>query len=298
MPLDLNIVKPFESLSQHYQNQILRWLNAKYAKARTGDHFDVGKTVGGCWTVTSALAGANGCFNRGIFVVKDERDKLNSSKAILKLLPTQAMHPEFARCEIDILAALKHDNIVESIDSAEPEHPHEMHWIVIEYCDHQTLGNLLSSYMQKKTMLPELFLWQVFESLAHAVHYCHHGDTGSKYWDGISHRDITARNVFIKSGAANHTDAYPFTLKLGDFGCGIAKSEWNDKTCHPIELPLVDLVVKPPETALPTEATNVYEIGVVMACFYGFTHLPPLRMSLENSQSRPGCDQYPRHFGV
>jgi hypothetical protein len=129
------------------------------------------------WGIVSKL-GTGGSFNRGIFLVDDLNDLLETRQGIMKVLPSHALDPDYAQREISILAPLRHNNIVQLYDSympEQPKHPHATPWMVTEYCDKGTLKDLVRNTNKAGGKLPECFLWQVFESLARAVHYCHNG---------------------------------------------------------------------------------------------------------------------------
>lgn len=117
-----------------------------------------------------------------------------------------------------------------------PDHHHDATWIVAEYCDKGTLAHLVPRYKASQRPIPDLFAWQVLQSLARAVHYCHHGPSshdGSSTpepWDEITHREIILGNIFLKtSGENNNQWEYPITVKLGDWGCAIFQSEWMNR---------------------------------------------------------------------
>jgi hypothetical protein len=101
-PLDINKQKTVkDALLKKYRKE---WVRANCSK---------GQTIGGRWIVTKELTGASESCNQGIFYV---RDRVHTDTRIMKLLPTEAMDPGYATCEIDILAALRHRNIVEYFD--------------------------------------------------------------------------------------------------------------------------------------------------------------------------------------
>ncbi|KAF1918148.1 kinase-like domain-containing protein [Ampelomyces quisqualis] len=251
-------------------------LNTMYADDRMGDKYDEGKMVGDRWTIVSKLGGAEGSFNLGIYIVKNG-DGNDEKQGVLKLLSTEAMEPGIARREVSILALLQHPNIVELHQSDIPDHHHDTPWIVAEHCDRGTVAHLVRRYKDSQQPVPDLFAWQILNSLAQAVHYCHHGPltqthddcSSSEPWDEITHRDIILSNIFIQtSNEADNEWEYPVTVKLGDWGCAISQSEWTNGGLKVTDLPTVDAAYKPPEAALPAEATDIYQIGLVMGCIY------------------------------
>jgi hypothetical protein len=262
----------FHHNDPHWPQYVCRqMLSNKYAKAFMADNFEIGKTVGDCWTIISALAGAEGCYNRGVYLVqnKDTRDI-----AVLKLLPTEAVHPNFARREITVLAGLKHPNILQMVQGEFPNTPHDTPWMVTELCDKETLKDMLRKYKAAQTMVPELFVFQIFESLARALKYCHHGNFSSEDWDPISHRDLIPGNCFIKSGRALNSAEYPYTIIAGDFGCAIAKSEYLGRNLTAYDLPFEDQFYIPPGGPTPSEANDVYQLGLLISCFYCLEETP------------------------
>jgi len=256
----------YSSLTPGVQQYARHMLDKSYARARNAGRFEVGHLIGGRWNIISAMAGVEGSFNCGIYLVKDEHDQSSERKAIMKLLPTEALDPQYARREIDVQAQLKHHNIVELYDADKGNHRHDTPFMVTEFCDKKTLGDMVRQYKDIGHWLPELFIWQVLISLARAVQYCHKGPTSGKPWDSISHRDVILHNIFVQSSGRELRGRYPYTIKLGDWGCGVTQSEWNQHNLEVRDLPCVDLSYDPPETALPTEATDIYQIGVVLLC--------------------------------
>ncbi|EAT90833.2 hypothetical protein HBI56_216740 [Parastagonospora nodorum] len=266
-------------------------LDKTYARTRNAGRFEVGKLIGGRWSIISAMAEVEGSFNCGIYLVKDEHDKSGERNGIMKLLPTEALDPQYARREIDVQAQLKHHNIVELRDADKGNHRHDTPFMVTEFCDKKTLGDIVRLYRDNGQWLPELFIWQVLISLARAVQYCHKGPTSGKSWDSITHRDVILHNIFIHSSGRELRDRYPYTIKLGDWGCGVAQSEWTRHNLKVRDLPCVDLSYDPPETALPTEATDIYQIGVVLLCLSRLEERPSrsfAQMSYAHDANLPG----------
>jgi serine/threonine protein kinase len=229
------------------------------------DHFGIGKTVGDCWTIISVLAGAEGCYNPGVYLVQN---KDTNEIAVLKLLPTEAVHPSFARREITILAGLKHPNILKMIQGEFLNTPHDTPWMVTELCDKETLKDLLRKYKAAKIMVPELFVSQIFESLARAPKYCHHGNFASEHWDPVSHRNLIPGNCFIISGRALNSTEYQYITVAGDFGSAIAKSEYLGRNLTVYDLPFEDQSYVPPSGPTPSEANDVYQLSLLISCFY------------------------------
>lgn len=71
-------------------------------------------------------------------------------------------------------------------------------YIQMEYCENQTLRNLITNGL---TMHPESY-WSILRQITSALQYVHN--------QGIIHRDLKPENVFVTQGGAN--------VRLGDFG--------------------------------------------------------------------------------
>ncbi|KAI8943603.1 hypothetical protein NX059_001595 [Plenodomus lindquistii] len=232
-------------------------------------NFEVGITLKTRWTVTSQLTGVAGSFNRGIYVVKDEQ---SGASRIMKLLPPDIIYDGYARREIAILSRMNHPNIVQCYGHYQGASTFEPPWIVTEYCKYGTLQNLLKKQIARKTPLSEKLMWQIFESLVRAVHYCQHGPTNDfdggestdAKWDPVYHRDIIPSNILYTPG---ENDAGNYTFKLADFGCAVSESELRAGLLTVDNLPLEDPRFIPPEGPVPSEAADVYQIGLAMLCF-------------------------------
>jgi serine/threonine protein kinase len=283
----------YKALPEHHKETVCGMMNKKYANDYTAGQFEIGKTVGNRYKIKSTLAGVGGCFNRGIFIVEDMLEKQGKGKDILKLLPTEAMNPGYAVREIDILARLNHENIVELRQGHVPEHRHGTPWLVTDFCDKKTLQDLVCTRGRKTQLVPELFAWQVSASLARAVTHCHDGDLPDSWcqWDEITHHDIILNNIFIKTNERNLSHEYPLTVKLGDWGCGVTQSEWSTANMTVDDLPAVDYDYDPPEHAVPGVATDIYQIGIVMCCLLCLRGMPGLELDrLARTKRWPGCN--------
>lgn len=104
--------------------------------------------------------------------------------------------------EIDVIAFLKHDNIIALLDFFED---YSFFYLVMDYCPG---GNLLE-YTIKVKKLSETDALCVFYQILSAVHYCH--------LNGVAHRDLKPANILV----------YEFpNVKVSDFGlCGYIKEE-------------------------------------------------------------------------
>jgi serine/threonine protein kinase len=262
----------FDALDESSQMTVMKAMNEKFYEADMGTRFKPNKRINH-WGIVSKL-GTGGSFNRGIFLVDDLNDLLETRQGIMKVLPSHALDPDYAQREISILAPLRHNNIVQLYDSympEQPKHPHATPWMVTEYCDKGTLKDLVRNTNKAGGKLPECFLWQVFESLARAVHYCHNGPIyGKRQWlHKVAHRDIILDNIFLKRNGDPEYDWESFlTVKLGDWGCAVSPSEWDEAGGDESKFPPIESEFEPPEGAPATEAVDVYQIGVVMQCLY------------------------------
>lgn len=111
-----------------------------------------------------------------------------------------------------------------------------------------------------------MFIWRVFESLLQAILYCHRGPTNlpDGSWDSIYHRDIIPGNIFLASPETNSNDSYP-TVKLADFGCAVTLSEYSDCCLNAWDdLAEEDPSAVPPEGPVPSEAADIYQIGLIL----------------------------------
>jgi len=261
-------------------------------RACNRDIFAVGKVVGGRWTIESELGGVNGTFNQGILFV---RDNLQEDMRIMKVLPSEAMYPGFQAREMNILSRLHHRNIITLYDAHLPSPVTERHaspYLVTEYCDHGTLADLIKTWNERGELIPESFVWQVFEALVTAVQYLHHGpypyNEAAYNWDPITHRDIIPSNIFLKSDSQANPSDYPISIKLADFGCAITDSEMKAHNYTLCDLPLVADQYRPPEGAQATEATDMYQVGLVMSLMYCMTN-SPLRDLVEAGNLSQDC---------
>jgi hypothetical protein len=136
----------YSALPPSGQEYACHMLDKTYARTRNTSRFEVGKLIGGRWSIISAMAGVEGSFNCGIYLVKDRHDKSGERNGIMKLLTTGALDPQYARREIDVQAQLKHYNIVELRDADRGNHRHDTPFMVTEFCDKKTLGDMLRLY--------------------------------------------------------------------------------------------------------------------------------------------------------
>ncbi|MCJ1246408.1 hypothetical protein MMC30_003615 [Trapelia coarctata] len=175
---------------------------------------------GGLYTWVRTIDGPDsnnqvGGLNLGVYLVKRRVDnklcvqkKIDGTNKVL-------------RREVHLLHHLKHPNIVEFVDAFITPKPREVS-LYMEYCDLGSLGGLINRYNEKRLLsgpskLPEAFIWHVFQSIAKALQYIHHGlslsdpspiqpDAGTdedvvkrlkKKWPTTIHRDIKLHNILI-----------------------------------------------------------------------------------------------------
>jgi serine/threonine protein kinase len=115
----------------------------------------------------------------------------------------------------------------------------------LEYCPHGDLQRLRIRYRAKATRLPELFLWHLFHSLAHAISAMQgpwtHPFNGRAYPKDhhMLHMDLKHDNVFLgyerQSNTTSietiHASRYP-TIKLGDLGLAVITGPDDDDNPH------------------------------------------------------------------
>ncbi|KAG9195705.1 NIMA-related kinase 2 [Alternaria panax] len=270
--LSNNRPETWDDPMENAKRLLIRRKNKEYTK----DAFAVGKTIGGRWVIMSELNGVKGSCNQGILFVLD---RISGLECIMKLLTSEAMDPGCPGREIDIVRRLSHPNIVSFYDahlSCTITERFATPYLVTEYCNKGTLLRAIKRSNQAGDLIPERFVWQVFEALVSAVKYLHHGPDNARpsKWDAISHRDIIPSNIFCTLDESVSTGDYPISIKLADFGCAISDSEM---AAHPIpieDLPLVSGKYIPPEDAQPTEATDMYQVGLVLSLMYCMTDDP------------------------
>lgn len=129
------------------------------------------------------------------------------------------------REEMELLKSLQHPNVVEYIDAfidVSRGRARETGALFTEWCDLGSLGDFETKMLDRRTKVPEAFVWHVLKALIDAVHYCHRGPGGGGQWESVVHRDIKPDNVFLKS--PRRAGDYAI-VKLGDFGSAIGASD-------------------------------------------------------------------------
>ncbi|RYP08464.1 hypothetical protein DL764_001890 [Monosporascus ibericus] len=178
--------------------------------------------------------GTSGGMNDGIYVVRKKLTgqlfiEKNYNGAVAYLIP-------LIRSEINMTKDLIHNSII-----------HYVAWFVqgspfgatvyMEYCDRDSLWDLILTYKDKKKshapdFVLESFVWHAFVGLADALGYLATGRncvslslvTAKKYsaagvgsWMPMVHRDTKPDNVFLRSSDTPGS-AKPFYVVLSDFG--------------------------------------------------------------------------------
>ncbi|KAH7411750.1 kinase-like domain-containing protein [Phaeosphaeria sp. MPI-PUGE-AT-0046c] len=146
--------------------------------------------------------------------------------------------------------------------------------------------------LERKSHVPELFLWHVFESLLAAVHYCHTGPTDQHpgTWDPIYHRDIILGNVLLISHDSPDT---PYsTVKLADFGCAMSRYEVEENHFKVEDLPEACESALAPEGAVASAAADVWQVGLTVLRLLAATQLNCEEIKLDMKQLVEYFDKY------
>lgn len=101
-----------------------------------------------------------------------------------------------------------------------------------EYAEHGDLADVIRFYKAYQLVIPEAFIWHVFQSTANALCYCRHGTNKSNTtipnWHNIIHGDVKPANLLLTHFHESTDSLYP-TIKLGDFGMAYSVQESNPK---------------------------------------------------------------------
>lgn len=141
-----------------------------------------------------------------------------------------------------------------------------------EYCSAGDLQDLVDAYTDRKTRIPEAFIWHSFLMLADAFAYMHTGydrqaqsDRPPRGWQPIVHRDVKPPNIFLRP---NYERGYP-DLILADFGCATTKVRSGDT--YQIGTPMY----QPPELPIHSPQGDIWSLG---ACIHIMaTGSPPIK---------------------
>ncbi|MCJ1377487.1 hypothetical protein MMC17_000582 [Xylographa soralifera] len=185
------------------------------------------------FVIVKQLSVTNGCFNAGIFKVKDlERNNVCIEK---RFKPEDIVRGIFDN-EARILGRLYHRNVVEYIHAFVADTgPRPSASIYMELCEQGSLNDMMERYARDGRGFCEDFLWSVFHQMANALGYIQYGITevtsGIEHrnpnWAMIVHNDIFPKNVCVKKRAVG----WP-RLVLADFGVGggipVGQAGWQE----------------------------------------------------------------------
>ncbi|KAH8726056.1 kinase-like domain-containing protein [Phaeosphaeriaceae sp. PMI808] len=281
-----------EDISMERLKPLLEALNAKHASMHISTRFGIGSTIDGRWNIVSRIDGpleviprlpiTAKSINGAVFIVEDKYEQCTKKTPyIMRLLPENKLNPNHARREIEGHSELKHKNIVRVLHATITDCAHATPWMVTEFCDKGTLQGFIRYYIMKQELVSELFVWQVFESLASAVQYTRQRPADLEecgIWNEIAHLNIQMSNVFLKTRPHNwhHAEEYRVTVKLGNWGSSILRPEWEERNLSVRDLPFAPSL-GPHEnyTEFPSEAEDVYQIGLVIRGFFSLTESTP-----------------------
>lgn len=151
----------------------------------------IGKQVNERYNVISKIA-EGGMAN--IFLAKDIVFEKDVVLKVLKSEYNEEKYIEQFKHEVESLAELSHENIINVFDYCEVEN---MHFIVMEYLDGITLKDLI----RKKRIISPQMTVDIISKVASALKHAHSFN--------LIHRDIKPQNIMIQKDA---------TIKLMDFG--------------------------------------------------------------------------------
>ncbi|KAL9035903.1 MAG: hypothetical protein Q9214_006376 [Letrouitia sp. 1 TL-2023] len=174
--------------------------------------------------------GGGGCFNAGVFVV---RQKSSGRICVEKKLKPEDVLSDAAEFEICLLRQLKHPNIVEYVDAFIDMHSCSLPQasIYMAYCDLPNLEDTVWKHRQEKRPLKEETLRSLLGQLTNAISYIQYGiqdavshqEHPNPKWNSIVHRDIKPSNIFLRS--SNTPNVRIPTFILGDFGQAVCDDD-------------------------------------------------------------------------
>lgn len=257
------------------KHSFINRLTRNYKEGQTSQPLEGPELLYYGYKILYALPSPGGSFNKGIWVVQH----VNTGTVLL----CKAMKAGEAYIEVNLLDCLKdHPNITHLYDyvpglveSDQKDKPSNLDLIFLNFCDRGNLDSLIKRYSTLSLAIPEAFIWKVFESLAEALRLCHTGEhckfdectVLSENWDPVIHRDVLPGNVFLTSIGSD--GLYP-RIVLGDFGCGVSRSDLLTGQVVPSDLPDPELSFWAPEALEQDTYSDVYQMGLVIWCLcYG-----------------------------
>lgn len=224
-------------------------------------HFKVGAIVEGRYEILSVLG-------QGGYGVVYKATQLATGQAVaIKLLLTERLslsadleaHQARFRRETQLIAGLKHPNIVRLIDSGQTTEGNHM-YAVLEYVE----GEPLSSLIQKHGPLPVRPVLRLMSQVLEALHHAHSR--------GVIHRDLKPHNIMV-SGDLNER---PNAMVL-DFGIATLTRGTDFSGVDPRTLTQTGQLYGTPAYMAPeqlqgaaTPASDLYAWGLVMVeCLTG-----------------------------
>ncbi|MCJ1363918.1 hypothetical protein MMC16_003027 [Acarospora aff. strigata] len=141
--------------------------------------------------------------------------------------------------------------------------------LYLEFCDAGDLQDLIDTYLTRRTLIPEPFLWHVLVQLSEALAFLHDGwsiEDNRPYtrstppWNRIIHRDIKPANIFLKFRTHHHCqNAYP-DIKLGDFGLAAVTTD----PAHTADFYCGTYAWQPPEIPEATAKGDIWALGGII----------------------------------
>jgi NIMA (never in mitosis gene a)-related kinase 2 len=83
------------------------------------------------------------------------------------------------KAELDVLASLKHVNIVQYWDRQHLKSSHDLH-LYMEYCGNGDLGGYIKKLKDRDRYADEDFVWAIFAQLVCALYRCHYSEDPPK----------------------------------------------------------------------------------------------------------------------
>lgn len=151
--------------------------------------------------------------------------------------------------------------------------------LYLPLCPYGNLHGLINRYRDNDILLPEPFLWRVFDVLAETGVIMEKGGFIDQPddWQEIVHRDLKPTNIFLDTHYEQSYPRYPVP-KLADFG--LAFHTWPDDSLNPTiwnfgsgtpgyrapeQLPFIDEETRERVDAFKLLAhTNVWGVGAIM----------------------------------